>query len=158
MGNATAETITAGTIAAVCISEKKGTAKRPVDSATLIEGHGLEHDAHAGNWHRQVSLLSLEKIEDFKKRGAIVRYGDFGENLVVSGIDFVTLPVGTLLTAGDVLLEISQIGKECHTRCAIYHSMGECIMPTQGVFAKVLRGGVLKAGDAMAVRHTPGAG
>ena len=140
-----------GTITAVCISKEKGTAKRPVDSALLIVDHGLEHDAHAGNWHRQVSLLSLKKIEDFKKRGAIVRFGDFGENLVVSGIDFVTLPVGTRLTAGEVLLEISQIGKECHTRCAIYHSMGECIMPTQGVFAKVLHGGTLKAGDVMEV-------
>lgn len=140
-----------GTIAAVCISEKKGTAKRPVPQGNLVEGHGLEHDAHAGNWHRQVSLLSLERIEDFKKRGAIVTYGDFGENLVVSGIDFVTLPVGTQLSIGDILLEISQIGKECHTRCAIYHAMGECIMPTQGVFAKVLRGGLVKAGDVMSV-------
>ena len=145
-----------GTITAVCISKEKGTAKRPVDSALLIVDHGLEHDAHAGNWHRQVSLLSLEKIEDFKKRGAIVRFGDFGENLVVSGIDFVTLPVGTRLTAGEVLLEISQIGKECHTRCAIYHSMGECIMPTQGVFAKVLHGGTLKAGDVMEVETGEG--
>ena len=140
-----------GTIIAVCISEKKGIAKRPVESARCIENHGLEHDAHAGNWHRQVSLLSLERIEDFKKRGATVVYGDFGENLVVAGIDFVTLPVGTRLTAGEVLLEISQIGKECHTRCAIYQTMGECIMPTQGVFAKVLRGGTLKAGDSMTV-------
>ncbi len=147
---------TRGTIIAVCISERKGTAKRPVASAKLVQGHGLEHDAHADNGHRQVSLLSLEKIEDFKKRGAIVNYGDFGENLVVSGIDFAALPVGTCLTAGDVLLEISQIGKECHTRCAIHHAMGECIMPTQGVFATVLRGGTLKAGDAMAVTPAEG--
>ena len=140
-----------GTVIAVCISEKKGIAKRPVASGLLIEGHGLENDAHAGNWHRQVSLLSLEKIEDFKKRGATVVHGDFGENLVVSGIDFVTLPVGTRLTVGDALLEISQIGKECHTRCSIYYSMGECIMPSQGVFATVLRGGTVKAGDEMNV-------
>lgn len=140
-----------GTVIAVCISEKKGIAKRPVASGLLVEGHGLKKDAHAGNWHRQVSLLSLEKVEDFKQRGATVTHGDFGENLVVSGIDFVTLPVGTRLTVGDALLEISQIGKECHTRCAIYYSMGECIMPTQGVFATVLRGGAVKAGDTMAV-------
>ena len=147
-----------GTITAVCISEKKGTAKRPVDSARLVENHGLEHDAHAGNWHRQVSLLSQERIDDFKKRGAIVRYGDFGENLVVAGVDFATLPVGTRLAAGEVLLEISQIGKECHSHCAIYHSMGECIMPTQGVFATVLRGGVLKAGDTMEIHAAEGDG
>jgi Uncharacterized protein conserved in bacteria len=140
-----------GTVIAVCISEKKGIAKRPVESGLLVVDHGLEKDAHAGNWHRQVSLLSFEKIEDFKKRGATVRHGDFGENLVVSGIDFVALPVGTRLTVGDALLEISQIGKECHTRCAIYHTMGECIMPTQGVFATVLRGGPVKAGDEMTI-------
>lgn len=140
-----------GTVIAVCLSEKKGIAKRPVASGLLVEGHGLEKDAHAGNWHRQVSLLSLERVEDFKQRGATVTHGDFGENLVVSGIDFVTLPVGTRLTVGDALLEISQIGKECHTRCAIYYSMGECIMPTQGVFATVLRGGAVRAGDTMAV-------
>jgi MOSC domain-containing protein YiiM len=137
------------TITAVCVSEKKGTAKRPVPVGKLVPEHGLENDAHAGNWHRQVSLLSLERIEDFKKRGALVKFGDFGENLVVSGIDFVTLPVGTRLAIGDILLEITQIGKECHTRCAIYHTMGECIMPTQGVFAKVITGGEVKAGDSM---------
>ena len=141
-----------GKIAAVCLSEKKGTAKRPVETGRLVPDHGLENDAHAGNWHRQVSLLSLQKIEDFKKRGAMVQYGDFGENLVVDGIDFVTLPVGTRLSVGDeILMEITQIGKECHTRCAIYHTMGECIMPTQGVFAKVLRGGEVRAGDEMTV-------
>jgi MOSC domain-containing protein YiiM len=141
-----------GTITAVCISEKKGTAKRPVDSARLLAHHGLEHDAHAGNGHRQVSLLSLERIEDFRARGAIVRHGDFGENFVVSGIDFANLPVGTQLATGDALLEISQIGKECRGPCVIYHSMGDCIMPTQGVFAAVLRGGIVRAGDIMTVR------
>lgn len=140
-----------GTVTAVCISEKKGVRKQRVASAVLVAGHGLENDAHAGSWHRQVSLLSLEKIEDFRSRGAIVSYGDFGENLVVSGIDFVSLPVGTRLRVGDALLEISQHGKECHTRCAIYHAMGDCIMPTQGVFARVLRGGTVSAGDEMTV-------
>ncbi len=140
-----------GIVTAICISEKKGTPKRAVPSACLLVDHGVENDAHAGNWHRQVSLLSLEKIEDFKKRGAIVTYGDFGENLVVSGIDFVTLPVGTRLHLGDILMEVTQIGKECHTRCAIFHTMGECIMPTQGVFAKVLQGGTVRPGDIMTV-------
>ena len=137
------------TVTAICVSEKKGARKRAVPSARFIAGHGVEHDAHAGDWHRQVSLLSLEKIEDFKKRGAVVSDGDFGENLVADGIDFARLPVGARLAVGDVLLEVTQIGKECHTRCAIYHAMGECIMPTQGVFAKVLRGGTVAAGDPM---------
>jgi MOSC domain-containing protein YiiM len=140
-----------GRIVALCVSERKGTRKSAVPMAVLRENYGLEHDAHAGNWHRQVSLLSLEKIEDFQKRGALVSYGDFGENLVVSGIDFASLPVGTRLSIGDILLEISQIGKECHTRCAIFHAMGECIMPTQGVFARVLHGGEARVGDEMAL-------
>ncbi len=140
-----------GKVIAVCTSAKKGTAKKSVGSAMLIVDHGLENDAHAGNWHRQVSLLSHEKILDFRARGAIVAYGCFGENLVVDEIDFATLPVGTRLGCGEVLLEISQIGKECHDRCQIYHSMGECIMPTQGVFAKVLRGGQVREGDIMAI-------
>ena len=145
------ETVIRGTVIAVCISEKKGTVKKPVARGLLIEGHGLENDAHAGSWHRQVSLLSFEKIEDFKKRGGAVTHGDFGENLVVSGMDFAALPVGTRLTVGDAVLEVSQIGKECHTRCSIYSAMGECIMPTQGVFATVLHGGTVKAGDEMVV-------
>ena len=138
-----------GTIIAICMSKKKGTAKKKTPSARLIENHGLENDAHAGNWHRQVSLLSHEKIEAFRARGAIAPYGCFGENLVVDEFDFATLPVGTRLTCGDVLLEISQIGKECHDKCQIYHTMGECIMPTQGVFAVVLKGGEVKEGDTM---------
>lgn len=138
-----------GKIIALCLSEKKGTRKRPVDAVTLVAGHGLQGDAHAGNWHRQVSLLALEKINAFQARGALVAYGDFGENLVVEGLDLAGLTLGAHLKSGQVLLEISQIGKECHTRCAIYHSMGECIMPTQGVFARVLHGGTLKAGDAL---------
>lgn len=138
-----------GIVTAVCISEKKGTRKRAVPCARLVAGHGLENDAHAGNWHRQVSLLALEKIEAFRERGAIVTYGDFGENLVVSDIDFAALPVGSRLSVGEALLEITQIGKECHHHCAIYEAMGECIMPTQGVFAKVLRGGSVAEGDEM---------
>lgn len=140
-----------GTVIAVCTSKKKGTAKKSVPAARLIPEHGLEDDAHAGSWHRQVSLLSHEKIEAFRARGALVVHGCFGENLVVDNIDFAALPVGTRLACGDILLEISQIGKECHDKCQIYHSMGECIMPTQGVFARVLRGGVISTGDSMTI-------
>ncbi|MDR2491466.1 MAG: MOSC domain-containing protein, partial [Spirochaetaceae bacterium] len=134
-------------IVAVCLSEKKGTAKHNVGSARFIEGHGIEGDAHAGNWHRQVSLLSFQKIEDFRARGGQVTDGDFGENLVVDGIDFSALPVGTRFRAGSVLLEMTQIGKECHHHCAIFHRVGDCIMPREGVFARVLVGGVISAGD-----------
>ena len=144
-----------GTIIDICISERKGTHKRPVPEAQLVVDHGIKGDAHAGNWHRQVSLLSFEKIEDFKKRGALVMHGDFGENLVVSGIDFLALPLGTRLAVGDALLELTQHGKECHTRCTIYHTMGECIMPTQGVFAKVLQDGTVRKGDTMTVCPVP---
>jgi MOSC domain-containing protein YiiM len=140
-----------GEVVAVCISQRKGMAKRPVESARLLVEHGLENDAHAGSWHRQVSLLSLAKVEDFRRRGAIAPFGCFGENLVVRDIDFASLPVGTRITCGDVLLEITQIGKECHTRCQIFHTMGECIMPTQGVFARVLAEGVIRVGDDMRV-------
>ena len=140
-----------GKVIAVCTSKKKGTAKKNVGSALLVENHGIENDAHAGNWHRQVSLLSYDKIEAFKARGAIVIEGCFGENLIVDEIDFATLPVGTRLTCRDILLEISQIGKECHDKCQIYHTMGECIMPTQGVFAIVLKGGMIQQGDEMRI-------
>lgn len=140
-----------GKIIAVCMSKKKGTAKKKVPSAVLVENHGMQDDAHAGDWHRQISLLSHEKIEAFRAKGAIAPYGCFGENLVVDAIDFASLPVGTRLTCGDILLEISQIGKECHDKCQIYHTMGECIMPTQGVFAVVLKGGAVREGDTMTI-------
>ena len=135
-----------GKIAAICISKQRGTQKEPVPSARLLPDYGMEGDAHAGNWHRQVSLLSLEKIKEFQKRGADVDYGAFGENLVVEGIDFASLPVGSRLQAGEVLLEITQIGKACHQHCAIYHAVGDCIMPREGGFARVIHGGVLEVG------------
>jgi molybdenum cofactor synthesis domain-containing protein len=138
-----------GKVCAVCISEKKGTEKRNINEAEFIRGHGLKGDAHAGDQNRQVSLLSLEKIEMFRAQGAAVLYGAFGENLVVQGIDFRSLPVGTKLRCNDVVLEITQIGKECHSRCAIYEQMGDCIMPREGVFARVIKGGSLKTGDEM---------
>ena len=140
-----------GKILAVCISEQKGTEKHNVGSARFIEDWGVENDSHAGKWHRQVSLLSFEKIEAFRARGADVAFGAFGENLVVSGIDFRTLPVGTKFKCNDVVLELTQIGKECHTGCAIFEKMGECIMPREGVFTRVLHGGVISVGDTMEI-------
>ena len=140
-----------GKVTAVCISEKKGTQKRNVHEALFIEDFGLENDAHAGKWHRQVSLLSYEKIQDFKKKGAPVEDGAFGENLIVSGIDFKNLPVGTRFQSGDVVMEMTQIGKECHSGCEIYKIMGDCIMPREGVFARVIRGGRIREGDELTV-------
>lgn len=142
-----------GEVLSVAVSAKKGTRKTGVHSAKFIENFGIEGDCHAGSWHRQVSLLSADKIEDFRQKGAEVCYGDFGENLVVSGFDFSALPVGTLLRCGDVLLEITQIGKECHTHCAIYSAMGDCIMPREGVFARVLQGGAITVGDEMKIEQ-----
>ena len=136
-----------GKLIAICISEKKGTQKVPVESAVLREDHGIEGDAHAGNWHRQVSLLGLEKIVAFRAKGADVDFGAFGENLIIEGFDFRNLPVGTQFRIGDVLLEMTQIGKECHSHCAIFHMVGDCIMPREGVFAKVLKGGEIRPGD-----------
>lgn len=135
-----------GVIKAICMSEKKGTGKFPVEKALFKVGHGIEGDAHAGNWHRQVSLLGFGEIEEFRKRGAQVKLGDFGENIVAEGFHFKELPVGTRLRAGEVYLEITQIGKKCHTGCAIFQQVGDCIMPREGVFAKVLRGGELTPG------------
>lgn len=140
-----------GEIMGICISKKRGTAKVEVEEANLIEDFGIEHDAHAGNWHRQVSLLSFETREAFKARGAEIDDGAFGENIIVSGIDLIHLPVGTQIKSGDVLLEVTQIGKECHSHCEIYHRMGECIMPTNGIFTRVLHGGKLKKGDQIKV-------
>ncbi|MBQ9045025.1 MAG: MOSC domain-containing protein [Oscillospiraceae bacterium] len=140
-----------GKVLAVCISEKKGTEKINVGSARFIEDWGVENDSHAGKWHRQVSLLSFEKIEAFRARGAEVEFGAFGENLVVSGFDFRALPVGTKFKCGDVILELTQIGKECHSGCAIYQKMGECIMPREGVFSRVLHGGTISVGDTVEI-------
>ena len=140
-----------GKVLAVCISEKRGTQKKNVEKVRLIENYGLEGDAHAGNWHRQVSLLSYDRIREFNERGAGVGPGAFGENLIVSGIDFKNLPVGTRFQSGDVVLEMTQIGKECHSGCEIYKIMGDCIMPREGVFARVIRGGRIREGDELTV-------
>ena len=140
-----------GKVMAVNISVKRGTQKINVHTVKLIENYGLENDAHAGNWHRQVSLLSYEKIEEFKAKGAPVKDGAFGENLVVSGYDFTKMKIGTRFCCGDVVLELTQIGKECHNGCEIFKKMGKCIMPTNGVFTKVIHGGVISEGDAFEV-------
>ncbi|NMB43897.1 MAG: MOSC domain-containing protein [Clostridiales bacterium] len=140
-----------GKVTAICISEKKGTEKKNVHSAKLIANYGIENDAHAGNWHRQVSLISKDRIDEFNERGAKVEDGAFGENIIVEGIDFKTLPIGTIFKCNDVILELTQIGKECHSHCAIYHRVGDCIMPREGVFAIVKQGGIISEGDELTI-------
>ena len=136
-----------GKILALCISEKKGTLKTEINEANFIEDFGIENDAHAGKWHRQVSLLEFNKIDEFRKKGANVDIGAFGENIVLEGIELHTLPIGQLIKIGDVLLEVTQIGKKCHDKCQIYYQVGECIMPKNGIFTKILKGGKVKVGD-----------
>ena len=138
-----------GVIKGICISENRGTAKHEIEEAILVKDWGIQGDAHAGHWHRQVSLLSYEKIEEFRKKGADIELGAFGENLIVSGYDFRNLAVGTRFQCGEVVLEMTQIGKECHSHCEIYKRMGECIMPREGVFAIVLHGGTIRKGDLL---------
>jgi MOSC domain-containing protein YiiM len=135
------------TVKAVCISENKGERKTPVESVELRENHGIVGDAHAGDWHRQVSLLAAESIDKMKALGLDVDAGDFAENLTTSGIDLVSLPVGSRLQVGATVLEVTQIGKECHNRCAIFYQAGDCVMPKEGIFAKVITGGMVQAGD-----------
>ena len=127
-------------------------AKRPAEKGIFIPGFGIENDAHAGNWHRQVSLLSFDSVAAFNQSGAGVSDGDFGENLLVEGIDLQSLPVGSVLQSGTVVLRITQIGKECHSDCAIRRRTGDCIMPREGVFAEVLAGGEIRPGDAVSAR------
>ena len=140
-----------GEVMALCISEKRGTQKINIEEGNFIEDFGIEKDAHAGKWHRQVSLISHEQIEAFKERGAKVGPGAFGENLIVKGFDFKHLPVGTRFQCNDVILEMTQIGKECHHGCEIFQKMGDCIMPREGVFAIVIRGGTIRTGDILEV-------
>lgn len=137
-----------GRIVAVCVSPEKGARKKNVGHGTLIEGFGLEGDGHGGDWHRQVSLLAMESIASMQAKGLDVHPGDFAENLTTEGLELFSLPIGTRLQVGaEVLLEVSQIGKVCHTRCAIYYQAGDCVMPREGIFAVVLRGGPVKTGD-----------
>jgi len=140
-----------GILRAICISEERGVRKACVPAARLVADWGIEGDAHAGSWHRQVSLLSYDRVEEFRARGAEVTEGAFGENLLVEGVDLRSLPVGTRLRCGGALLEITQVGKECHNHCAIYHAVGDCIMPREGVFARVLQSGDIRTGDEVTV-------
>jgi len=138
-------------VVAVCISENKGERKTLVPQVELRVDHGIVGDAHAGDWHRQVSLLAEESIEKMRRLGLSVTAGAFAENITTRGLDLVSLPVGTRLHLGEALVEVTQIGKECHTRCAIYYQAGDCVMPKEGIFAKVIRGGMVKPGDAVTV-------
>jgi MOSC domain-containing protein YiiM len=139
-------------IVSIAVSKKKGTTKTPVTEAYLSKEHGLDGDAHAGPWHRQVSFLASESIDRAKAQGLDVGFGDFAENVATVGIDWKTLPVGTRVRLGaHVLVEITQIGKECHNRCAIYYKAGDCIMPREGVFARVLEEGLIRCGDPIEI-------
>jgi MOSC domain-containing protein YiiM len=137
-------------IVSIAVSRKKGTRKISVAEADLIENHGLQGDAHAGDWHRQVSFLSSENIEKARQEGLDVTFGDFAENIATRGVDWKKIPVGTILRIGKTAVaEITQIGKECHNKCAIYYKAGDCIMPKEGVFARVLKGGRISCGDGI---------
>ena len=141
-----------GKILAVCLSEKKGTVKKEIRKGIIIEDFGLESDAHAGKWHRQISILEVGSIDRMKKKGFEIKYGDFAENLIIDGITLHQLSVGTKLKIGEnILLEVTQIGKECHNYCEIKKKIGDCIMPREGIFARVLRGGKVEAGDNIEV-------
>jgi MOSC domain-containing protein YiiM len=142
-----------GKIVSINISEKKGIRKKPVDEAVINENSGIEGDAHASSkWHRQVSLLALESIKKMQAKGLDVKPGDFAENITTEGIDLISLLVGTKINIGkEVVGEVSQLGKECHSRCAIYYQAGDCVMPKEGIFIKILKGGRIKKGDMIVV-------
>ncbi|MFH0702414.1 MAG: MOSC domain-containing protein [bacterium] len=128
-------------ILSVNISEKKGEKKKPVAEIILQENYGITGDAHVGDWHRQVSLLAKEDIDTMIEKGVKVSYGDFAENITTHGINLAELPVGTILYIGEAVLEVTQIGKECHSHCAIFQQIGDCVMPRKGIFARVIKGG-----------------
>ena len=135
-------------IVSLAISRKKGTRKQVVQEAKLIKDHGLEGDAHAGKWHRQVSLLAAESIDQSRNNGLNVTFGDFAENIATIGTDWKTIPLGTRVRLGETaMIEITQIGKECTNKCAIFYQAGDCIMPREGVFAKVIKGGIVRCED-----------
>ncbi len=141
-----------GRITAISISNKKGIPKTNINTANLIENWGIEGDAHAGNWHRQVSLLALESIVEMRKKGMPnLLPGDFAENITTSFVKLPTLPIGTIIRIGKTELEVTQIGKECHSRCAIFQNIGDCVMPRDGIFAKVIKGGVININEKVEV-------
>lgn len=135
-------------IVSLAVSKKKGTRKQPINNVELVKDHGIDGDAHAGKWHRQVSFLAQEQIDEARKRGLDVTFGDFAENIATQGVDWKTVPIGTVVRLGSrAVVQITQIGKECHNKCAIYYKAGDCIMPREGVFARVLEGGRIRCGD-----------
>ena len=140
-------------VVAICISERKGTQKHEVPDIQLKINHGIVRDAHAGNWHRQVSLLAQESVEKMKAVFPDIPVGAFAENILTEGLTLYTLPVGTRLQVGEVLLEVTQIGKECHAHCAIRQQVGDCVMPREGIFAIVLEEGTIRSGDTITVLH-----
>jgi MOSC domain-containing protein YiiM len=144
-------------VVSINISDTKGVRKKPVVEALIRTDYGIEGDAHSSSeWHRQVSLLALESIKKMQEMGLDVHPGDFAENITTEGIDLLSLPVGTRLQIGDAIIgEVSQIGKECHTRCAIYYQAGDCVMPKEGIFIKVIHGGKIRKGDDVAVMRLP---
>jgi len=148
------ETVKKGKVLAVNISKDKGTKKTNIHSCALLKEFGLKGDAHAGPWHRQVSLLASESIEKMKAKGLKVGFGDFAENVTTQGLDLVHLPIGTEIRIGaSVLLRVTQIGKECHERCAIYYQAGDCVMPKEGIFAEVISEGEVKVGDEVIINQ-----
>ncbi|MHB0934842.1 MAG: MOSC domain-containing protein [Armatimonadota bacterium] len=140
-----------GKIVAISISERRGIPKTNMETARLVENHGIEGDAHAGDWHRQLSLLAVESIAKMQAKGADVSPGNFAENITTEGIDVPHLQIGDRLALGEAEVEITQIGKECHAHCQIYHQVGDCVMPREGVFARVIKGGELKVGDGVEI-------
>jgi len=140
-------------VVSINISDRKGVRKKPVEEAVIRTDFGIEGDAHASSeWHRQVSLLALESIKKMQEMGLDVHPGDFAENITTEGIDLISLPLGTRIQIGrDIIGEVSQIGKECHTRCAIYYQAGDCVMPKEGIFIKVIQGGIVRTGDTVSL-------
>jgi MOSC domain-containing protein YiiM len=145
-------------IVSIAISDHKGTRKRTIRHARVVAAHGLEGDAHAGDWHRQVSFIAAESIARARAGGLAVDFGDFAENVATEGVEWTTLPVGTCVRLGtSVRVEITQIGKTCHRKCAIFYAAGDCIMPREGVFGRVLEGGEIEVGDAIRIETLPAA-
>lgn len=140
-----------GKVIAVCISENKGEPKQNVGAARLLKDWGLEKDAHAGKWHRQVSLLAMESIAKMCVKSVVIKPGDLAENITTHGLNLPALPVGTHLQLGTALIEVMQIGKLCHRRCAVYYRLGDCVMPREGIFARVLVSGQVSVGDTIEI-------
>ena len=139
-------------VTAVCLSDKKGIQKHEVPYIDLIFGHGIDGDAHAGNWHRQISLLADESVDKMRAMGWELAPGAFAENILTRGIDLKSLPIGTVITIGETVLCVTQIGKECHNDCAIKKATGKCVMPTEGIFAVILRGGRIAPGAEISIK------